>query len=53
MAEQVMRPGPATYRPDALVSDVIERLRQRRVSGVLVTRSDGTLIGWLRRDDVE
>lgn len=52
-AEQVMRSGPATYRPDALVADVTKRLHQRRVKGVLVTRSDGTLIGWLRRQDVE
>ncbi len=51
--EQIMRAGPATYRPDALVSDVLERLRKREVGGVLVTRSDGTLLGWLRRDDAE
>jgi len=51
IAEQVMRPGPATYRPDALVVDVAERMEKRGVKGVLVTRSDGTLVGWLRRED--
>jgi CBS domain-containing protein len=50
-AEQVMRSGPATYRPDALVMEVAERLETRRVQGVLVTVSDGRLVGWLRRDD--
>lgn len=51
--EQVMRSGPATYRPDTLLSEALERLREHRTSGVLVTRSDGVLIGWLRRDDGE
>ena len=51
--EAVMRSGPATYRPDMVVSAAAEQLTKRRVSGVLVTRSDGTLLGWLRRDDAE
>ncbi|GAC1473017.1 MAG: hypothetical protein PVSMB7_26420 [Chloroflexota bacterium] len=51
--ETVMRAGPTTYRPDALVSDVLERLQGRGVAGVLVTRSDGTLLGWLSREDAE
>jgi len=51
--EAVMRSGPATYRPDMVVSAAVEQLTRRKVSGVLVTRSDGTLLGWLRRDDAE
>jgi len=51
--EAVMRSGPATYRPDVVVSDALAQLTERKVSGVLVTRSDGTLLGWLRREDVE
>jgi len=51
--EAVMRAGPATYRPDVVVSDALAQLTERKVSGVLVTRSDGTLLGWLRRDDAE
>ena len=50
-AEHVMRSGPATYRPDALVADVVKAMETRDVQGVLVTRSDGRLVGWLRRDD--
>jgi len=49
----VMRAGPATYRPDTAVRAVAEQFAKRKVSGVLVTRSDGTLLGWLRRDDAE
>lgn len=51
--EQVMRPGPATYRPNALVADVLRHLHERRVQGVLITRLDGTLLGWLRTRDAE
>ena len=52
-ADQVMRSGPTTFRPDALVADVVERMDKRGVKGVLVTLSDGRLVGWLRREDVE
>jgi predicted transcriptional regulator len=51
--ESVMRSGPATYRPDTAVTDAVEQLAKRDVSGVLVTRSDGTLLGWLLRADAE
>jgi CBS domain-containing protein len=50
-ADQVMRSGPATYRPDALVTEVAERMEKRGANGVLITLSDGRLVGWLRRDD--
>jgi CBS domain-containing protein len=47
----MMRSGPATYRPAALVAEVAKRMETTGASGVLVTFSDGRLIGWLRRDD--
>jgi Mg/Co/Ni transporter MgtE len=50
-AEQVMRSGPVTYRPDAVAAEVAERMEKRGVQGVLVTLSDGRLVGWLHRDD--
>jgi CBS domain-containing protein len=50
-AGHAMRSGPATYRPNALVTEVAERLEQRGVPGILVTLPNGTLVGWLRRDD--
>lgn len=53
IVEAVMRSGPATYRPDTTVTDAVQQLTNRKVAGVLVTRVDGTLLGWLRRDDAE
>ena len=51
--EEAMRPGPTTFRPDAPVEKVAERMRKRGVSAGLVTTSDGKLVGMLHRDDAE
>lgn len=48
----VMHEGPSTFRPDVPLAEVAGRLRERGISRVLVTRSDGTLIGLVRSDDV-
>jgi predicted transcriptional regulator len=53
IVEAVMRSGPTTYRPDTTVADAAQQLVKRNVAGVLVARSDGTLLGWLRREDAE
>lgn len=45
--EQVMRPGPATIRPDADLEETRERLRRRQVPQVLVTTPEGRLLGVL------
>jgi CBS domain-containing protein len=52
-AEEVMRNGPATFRPDEPVEKVAKRMRERRATGVLVTTSDGRLVGLLYREDAE
>jgi CBS domain-containing protein len=52
-AEQVMRPGPTTFRPNVPVKEMAERMRERGARTVLVTTSDGKLVGQLRRDDAE
>jgi CBS domain-containing protein len=52
-AEQVMRPGPTTFRPNVPVKELAERMRERGALTVLVTTSDGKLVGQLRRDDAE
>jgi CBS domain-containing protein len=52
-AEEVMRNGPATLRPNEPVGKIAKRMRERRASSVLVTSSDGRLVGLLYRDDVE
>jgi CBS domain-containing protein len=51
--EAAMRPGPTTFRPDTPVEKVAERMSGRGVSAVLVTTSDGKLVGVLYRDDAE
>ncbi len=51
--EEAMRLGPTTFRPDTPVEKVAERMRKRGVSAVLVTTSDGKLVGVLYRDDAE
>ena len=52
-AEQVMRPGPTTFRPNVPVKEMAERMRERGARSILVTTSDGKLIGLLRREDAE
>ena len=51
--ERVMRSGPTTFRPDVLVGKMAERVRERGARTVLVTTSDGKLIGLLYREDAE
>jgi CBS domain len=52
-AEQVMRAGPTTYRPNVPAGEAAERMRARRVDALLVTTPDGVLVGLLRRVDAE
>ena len=51
--ERVMRSGPTTFRPVMLVGKMAERMRERGARTVLVTTSDGRLIGLLYRQDAE
>jgi CBS domain-containing protein len=50
--QDVMQAGPTTFRPDAEVEAVAERMARRRVDRVLVTNSDGRLVGSLYRADL-
>jgi predicted transcriptional regulator len=52
-AEKVMRNGPATLRPNEPVGKIAKRMRERGAHTVLVTISDGRLVGLLYRDDAE
>ncbi len=51
--EDVMRNGPATFRPNEPVGKLAKRMRERGASAVLVTTSDGKLVGLLYREDAE
>ena len=51
--EEAMTPGPSTVRPSLELEKALERMRTQNLTSLLVTRSDGVLIGVLRREDAE
>ena len=51
--EEVMEPGPTTTRADTMLEAILERLNARNVDSILVTTSDGRLVGTLYRSDAE
>jgi CBS domain-containing protein len=51
--EEVMRNGPTTFRPNEPVVKMAKRMRERGARTVLVTTSDGKLVGLLYRGDAE
>ena len=53
IAEEAMRNGPATFRPDEPVEKMAKQMRERGASAVLVTTSEGRLLGLLYQDDAE
>jgi predicted transcriptional regulator len=52
-AEEVMRNGPATFRPNEPVGKMAKRMQDRGSRTVLVTTSDGRLVGLVYREDAE
>lgn len=48
-----LRSGPTTFRPHLTLEETLEYLNRLRRDSVLVTTSDGELIGLARRADVE
>jgi predicted transcriptional regulator len=53
LREKVMRNGPTTSRPNEPVVKMAKRMRERGARTVLVTTSDGRLVGLLYREDAE
>ena len=51
--EAVMEAGPTTVRPSEPLDALTERMRDRNVSTIVVTTSDGVQVGVLRREDAE
>lgn len=51
--EQVMEDGPTTYRLDRPTEETAKYLTERKVESVLVTTSDGELIGLFYGDDAK
>jgi len=48
-----MTAGPSTVRPSITLADIVERMQSQKLTSALVTRSDGRLVGVLRRSDAE
>jgi len=48
-----MTAGPTTVRPSLDLDAALERMRAQNLTSLPVTRSDGALLGLLRRDDAE
>jgi CBS domain-containing protein len=51
--EDVMEAGPTTFRPDARLAEVVERMQEKNVASVVVTTSDGRLVGLMDRASAE
>ncbi len=52
-AEEAMRFGPTTVRPDTPAEKMAERMRKRGTASVVVTTPDGELVGLMYREDAE
>jgi CBS domain-containing protein len=51
-AEDAMSLGPSTIRPSARREAIAERMRDQELTRIVVTHSDGVLVGVLRREDL-
>lgn len=51
--EKVMENGPTTFRPDNFLERLVKRMHEKKVGTVIITNSDGVLIGLLYRKDGE
>ncbi len=49
--EQVMRPGPSTFRPHVPIEELAHFMIHHDLPSSPVTTSDGRLVGLLRRED--
>jgi Mg/Co/Ni transporter MgtE len=52
-AEDAMTLGPSTVRPSLELDKALDRMRTQNLTSLPVTRSDGVLVGILRRKDAE
>jgi Mg/Co/Ni transporter MgtE len=51
-AEDAMSLGPSTIRPSARRDAIAARMRDQELTRIVVTHSDGVLVGVLRREDL-
>jgi Mg/Co/Ni transporter MgtE len=50
---EAMTLGPSTVRPSYELDAAVDRMRKQDLTSLPVTRSDGVLVGVLRREDAE
>ena len=53
LVEDVMEEGPTTFRPHTLLAPLVKRMQERKVGSVVITTSNGALVGVLFRSDAE
>src|SRR6266511_5640158 len=53
LVEQVMEEGLIIIRASEELTGLVKRMRDRKVSSIVVTNPDGQLLGVLQRDDAE
>jgi Mg/Co/Ni transporter MgtE len=53
LVEEVMEPGPSTFRPDVTFEEMTAHMQQRQLHSVLITTADGKLLGILQRPAAE
>ena len=51
--EEVMRPGPSTFRPNVSTHEMMHYMDEHKLHAALVTDSEGKLIGLFKREDSE
>ena len=51
--EEAMTAGPSTVRPSIGTDALLERIRARNLTSILVTTSDGRLVGLVLRAELE
>jgi Mg/Co/Ni transporter MgtE len=49
--EQVMRPGPSTFRPHVPIGEMARYMVHHDLASSPITTSDGRLVGLLKRED--
>jgi CBS domain-containing protein len=49
---QIMEPGPSTFRPYVTVEELADRIAEKKLGALLVTTSDGRLVGSVRAEDI-
>jgi Mg/Co/Ni transporter MgtE len=49
--DQIMEPGPSTFRPHVAAEELANRMAGNNIGTILITTSDGRLIGSLRAED--